>query len=361
MERLEKVKGSLFGGAIGDALGYQIEFETGIKNKQVTKYAKNYGIITDDTQMTLFTANSLLWRDTRYSLKGIAPSYSDAIYMGYLDWLETQTRYQSKTTVTWVKNISELNQSRAPGSTCLTALLSGKKGTIEEPLNYSKGCGSVMRVAPIGLYFDDAYQAGLVAAEAAAITHGHPAASISSFVCSSLISILMSSDKTIEGALREALDLYCEKFDQYSQVHKENFLDLMHKTIELSKSDIDDIKAIKELGEGWVADEALAIALYSCLKYSNDFKEAIVCAVNHDGDSDSTGAIAGNIIGAYLGYSKIPKYYVDNLELTHVIDEIATDLIEEINDKENDSLWLDKYVYLKSPIYKAGREKKYKW
>ena len=80
-------------------------------------------------------------------------------------------------------------------------------------------------------------------------------------------------------------------------------MNLVLKAIDLSKEDLGDVVAIKQLGEGWVAEEAFAIALYSCLKYQNSIKDALVCAINHDGDSDSTGAIAGNIIGAALGYS----------------------------------------------------------
>lgn len=349
MKRNDKVKGSLFGGAVGDALGYQIEFESPIKEKQVTRYKGNYGIITDDTQMTLFTANALLWRDTRYLLKGIAPSYSDAIYYGYLDWLETQTRRVSKTTITWIKNIPELRESRAPGCTCLSALMSGKKGTIDEPLNYSKGCGAVMRVAPIGLYFTDPTQAGREAAESAVITHGHPSTNISAFVLSALINILVNSNKTLEEALNEAIRLYLENFNEFDISYNNSFIELMNRTVELSRSKMKDIEAIKSLGEGWISDEALAIALYSCLKYPNDFKDAVVCAVNHDGDSDSTGAIAGNIMGAYLGYSKIPKYYIDNLELVDVIGELASDLVESLENKEHDQNWLDKYLYLKMP------------
>lgn len=361
MDRLDKIKGSLFGGAVGDALGYQIEFESNIKEKQVTKYERNNGIITDDTQMTLFTANALLWRDTRYVIKGIAPSYSDSIYMGYLDWLETQTRRESKNTISWIKEVPELRKNRAPGSTCLSALLSEKKGTFDNLLNYSKGCGSVMRVAPIGLYFNDPFKSGVIAAESAVITHGHPAANISSFVCAAIINILLNTNSTIEEALKLSLELYCEKFDYFEPIHKDNFISLMQKTIELSKSKKNDLEAIKELGEGWVADEALAISLYSCLKYQNNFKNAVVCAVNHDGDSDSTGAIAGNIIGTYLGYSNIPEYYIDNLELTNVIGEIANDLNEPVNSKKNDEVWLDKYLYLKNPIHITCKEKKYKY
>lgn len=126
------------------------------------------------------------------------------------------------------------------------------------------------------------------------------------------------------------------------------FDELVNKAIKLSKENISDIEAIYQLGEGWVAEEAFVIALYSCLKYENNFEDAIICAVNHDGDSDSIGAIAGNIMGALLGFDSIPKYYIDNLELKDVIMEIGNDLatdipVGEYNDN-NDEYWLNKYL-----------------
>lgn len=80
------------------------------------------------------------------------------------------------------------------------------------------------------------------------------------------------------------------------------------------------------LGGGWVAEETLAIAIFSVLRHIDDFNACMISAVNHGGDSDSTGAVAGNIIGAILGYSAIPEKYITNLELHDVILSIADDL-----------------------------------
>lgn len=80
------------------------------------------------------------------------------------------------------------------------------------------------------------------------------------------------------------------------------------------------------MGEGWVGDEAVAIAIFSAMRHIDSFEDCIVCAVNHDGDSDSTGAIAGNIIGAILGYSAIPACYLNNLEISPVLISAADDL-----------------------------------
>ena len=122
----------------------------------------------------------------------------------------------------------------------------------------------------------------------------------------------------------------------------------MEKAIRLSREDLDDLDAIYKIGQGWVAEETLAIAIYCALKYSNDFEKAIIASVNHSGDSDSTGSVTGNILGAYLGLSKIPQKFLDNLELKDVITEIADDLYNDcqMNERSSyyDEKWIKKYV-----------------
>ena len=99
-------------------------------------------------------------------------------------------------------------------------------------------------------------------------------------------------------------------------------------------------EAIKHIGEGWVGEEALGIAVYSALKYPDDFRRAVIAAVNHDGDSDSTGAITGNILGAYLGLSRIPPEWVEVIELKDVLIQIADDLLVGYREDEE---WWDRY------------------
>lgn len=361
---VNKFKGCLIGGAIGDALGYPIEFVKPNKNEKITRF-DGKGIISDDTQMTLFTANGLLWGQTRYNLRGIAPDVSTCIYLAYQDWYKTQTKNSSEIKVSWIANIPELNVCRAPGNTCLSALGSGQKGTIDNPINNSKGCGSVMRVAPIGLFFPlnwkRLHEIGKYGAEAGAITHGHPLGIIPCYVLTIIINILTYTNKTIEKATDEAIEILKVNFDIFDKENIDYFINLIRKAEKLAHNKfISDEKAIEELGEGWVAEEALAIALYSTIKYSKDFEKAIVCSVNHKGDSDSTGAIAGNIIGAYLGYDKIPDYYIDNLELKDIILEIAEDLYTDcpVNGytRDTDEYWESKYLYLNRDLSKKIKE-----
>ena len=114
----------------------------------------------------------------------------------------------------------------------------------------------------------------------------------------------------------------------------------MEQAIELAKKDLSDVEAITRLGEGWVGEEALAISVYCALKHQHDFKKTLTAAVNHNGDSDSTGAITGNILGAYLGLSKIPSDWVKNVELSEVTLQIADDLLIGYQDTRD---WRDRY------------------
>ncbi len=211
-----------------------------------------------------------------------------------------------------------------------------------------------MRVAPIGLYMKNSELAGQFGAEASAITHGHPLGIIPAYVFATLIWYLSNTNLDIKDALDKSLKQYEEKFKVFDKENRNYFIDLVNKAIALSKENKSDIEAINELGEGWVAEETFAIAIYSCLKYSDNFKDAIVCSINHDGDSDSTGSVAGNIMGAYLGYEKIPFEYKNNIELKNEILELANDLASEIpvgeyNDN-NDEYWLSKYAYCKRDL-----------
>lgn len=347
MDRKNKIKGCMVAGAIGDALGYQIEFRRNIKERQVTKYKNDFGIISDDTQMALFTANALIAQRTRSLLNVGLVGIEEAIYFSYLDWYECQTGKKNNYPIAWLKEVPVMSELRAPGNTCLNSLGSGVMGTIRSNHNKSKGCGSVMRIAPCACIFDEPYGSGMVAAQAGAITHGNPVSSVSCFVMGAMINILINTDKTIREAFDEAIKLCKESFKEVDKQYFNEFMHLVERMNVILDAGVSDLSGIKELGEGWVADEAFVIAVYSCLKHPDSIEDAIICAVNHDGDSDSTGAIAGNIIGAHLGFDAIDKYYIDNLEAKEIIIEVAEDLCRNINidDIGNDTDWKEKYLF----------------
>ena len=363
MKNLDKFRGCLIGGAAGDALGYAVEFLNDAAifarygENGITEYDLRNGIaeISDDTQMTLFTASGLLLGKTRRMTCGKMETYPSYIRFSYQDWYRTQTEQYlrpEKCRCSWLVNQPEMFARRAPGNTCLSALRSSAFGTIENPINQSKGCGGVMRVAPIGLYFDEGSlsieEIDRIGAEAAALTHGHSLGYIPAAGLVHMIQRISHNDSmTILEAVEDMKRAIAGQFA--SDKHLNAFLGLVDKAVALSQNThMDDLEAIREIGQGWVAEETLAIAVYCSLKYCNDFEKAIIAAVNHSGDSDSTGAVTGNIVGAYLGYEKIPQKFLTALELKQIVLDIADDLFHDCQMTEDgsyyDKVWEQKYI-----------------
>lgn len=235
----------------------------------------------------------------------------------------------------------------------MEAIAAGAGGSIERPINHSKGCGGVMRIAPVGLYLGSSRMAGLavdlVAADVAALTHGHELGYIPAAMLSHMVRLLShSTEISLEAAVQDSMEAIRRIFPK--AVHLPTFLAKIRLALQLAKTGGSDLDAIHALGEGWCGDEALAIAVFCAVKYQDDFDKALLAAVNHGGDSDSTGAITGNLLGAYLGLSRIPEKYTKHLELLDVITEIAEDLYDDCQ--------INEYSYSKDPRDMAW-EKKY--
>lgn len=374
---LDKIRGCLFGGAVGDALGYSIEFwnEKEIFQKYpqglqeyVLDKKSGMALISDDTQMSLFTANGVLIADTRAAMRGIGSAPHHYVASAYMDWLLTQEQsfgYLQNTPsrfaqgyVSWLLDVPGLYSRRAPGNTCLSALYGRKKGgsfgSIDHPINSSKGCGGVMRVAPLALRYNfhgklnDLDKEG---GELAAITHGHPLGYMSAAVLVHIVNRIVypSGKMSLKEIVMEALDTVNEVFSGEPYL---NALDrIVRLAVSLSENNEKDIFNIHKLGEGWTGEEALAISIYCALKYENDFSAGVAAAVNHRGDSDSTGAVTGNILGALCGYEAIEEKWKRNLELSDVILEMADDLcygcmMNEYSSYE-DPDWTRKYVHMR--------------
>lgn len=336
----DKIRGCLVGGAIGDSLGYAVEFQ---REPQIfSRYGKDgikeyefdnrtgKALISDDTQMTLFTATGILAQSENGVLYDIEQSY--------FDWLTTQyfTFDEAKSIElhnSWLRNVPELYSPRAPGNTCLSALeqrirTSEKINSfIEFKINNSKGCGGIMRVAPVGLIsgLNIVVVDGL-AAEAAAITHSHSLGYMPAAVLAHIINRIVypSSDMSLKEIVLDAKETVNTIFENDPNINTlSKIIDL---AVELSKNNESDLDNIHRLGEGWIGEETLGIALYCSLRYQNDFSKSIIAAVNHNGDSDSTGAVTGNILGALYGYNAVDNKWKDNMELIDVIMKVSDDL-----------------------------------
>lgn len=337
----DKCRGSLVGGAIGDALGYEVEFMSfsAIRKRfgenGISDYVLHKGVaeFSDDTQMSLFTAEGLLSgiEDGKNFEKELLPYITEA----YEYWYNTQTGPALKMSGSWLTHISSLWSRRAPGNTCMSALHCITMPNAAPVINNSKGCGGVMRVAPFGIFSAahpkalDLEHAGYLAGYAADITHKHPLSTYSSMALAMIVADCIAQENIDRDKFKfividrvfKLLGLWFKEDN-----HLAYLLNLILKAMRCATSTESDTDVIRQLGEGWVAEETLAIAIFSVMRYIDDFEKCICCAVNHDGDSDSTGAVVGNIIGAILGYNSIPEKYLTNLELHDVLVSVADDL-----------------------------------
>jgi ADP-ribosylglycohydrolase len=321
MSRLarDRLVGSILAGAMGDALGAPIEFDDldSIRRRYgsagLTTYAPAYGLvgaITDDTQMTLFTAEGVM----------LAPSDAvddvvASIRVSYLAWLHTQRPSAARPEDSLLLEHAVLHSNRAPGITCLSALEAGSDGSPEHRINASKGCGGVMRVAPIAALPGDWFEVG---ARAAALTHGHPSGYLSAGALAHIVGECVRG-VPLPDALEHAKAVLVTWDD-----HEET-LRAIDAAVALASSGDVTAEALETLGGGWVGEEALAIGL-CCALVAPDVRTGLVLAVNHSGDSDSTGSIAGTLLGAVHGVDALPPDLLDQLEARELIERTIENL-----------------------------------
>ena len=386
---LDAIRGCIFGGAVGDALGYPVEFmseeaiwakygPTGIHCYEKDP-AANKALISDDTQMSLFTACGLLVGDTRGAMRGVRSAPRKYVARAYLDWLLTQEssfrevnrhdRLTKKGGYSWLLDVPELYARRAPGRTCQSALREEQDGItyedyIEAKRNHSKGCGGIMRVAPMAVNYDpaDIKRLDLEGAQLAAITHGHSLGYMTAAVLVHLLNVIVFTPaerrKTLKDYILDAKETISGLFA--GDKHLPELRQIIDLAVELAENKDDDLTNIHRLGQGWVAEETLGIALYCALRHQDDFSAGVIAAVNHEGDSDSTGAVTGNILGALLGYQAIEEKWKKDLELSDVILEIADDLCHGCQMSEyshyRDPAWEAKYIHHHRPKAEASTE-----
>ncbi|MFB6813802.1 ADP-ribosylglycohydrolase family protein [Streptomyces sp. NPDC056347] len=359
--RRARVRGCLLGGAIGDALGNPVEFLSlaGIRRAHgasgVTGLLPDdegvVGRVTDDTQMTLFTVEGLIRAHVLAMAKGGGSGAGGAtartVRNAYLRWLDTQNHPAppareggNPVRTGRLRQQPWLYARRAPGNACLTGLATGH---VPEPADRlgdpgpvntgSKGCGTVMRSAPFGLVGQDPEAAFRLAYWCAQITHGHPTGAYAAGALAATVAYLLEGEST-EGAVLRAMELL-----RRHPGHEETSAAL-RAALDLAAQGAPTGEKVETLGAGWVAEEALAIAVYAALVLpgAGQVAEALLLSVNHSGDSDSTGAICGNLLGARHGDVHLPASWLVATEGRAVIAEMADDLCLEF---EHTVAWPD--------------------
>jgi ADP-ribosylglycohydrolase len=315
-----RIQGSIAGLAVGDALGYPAEFRTrqqllrevgpegitGFLRLKDPRFSRPFiigpdhppGTFTDDTQMSICVAEAL-----------IAAGHEDR---------DTLMRQMAQRFVRWHR--SEDN-NRAPGATTGTAcerLASGVPWR-EAGVAHSKGCGANMRVAPIGLYFEDLDTVASVARDSSLITHGHPAALEGSAAAALLVALALqgASPDQMHAEVMRRCGGRSPDFDAcFSRVPSLTGLPPEQVLIDLERGP-------HALGEGWVAEEAVACALYCFWRHPDDYRAAVLEAVNTDGDSDSLATITGSLCGARVGLEGIPSEWVAGVEQSAYLLELG--------------------------------------
>lgn len=340
-----RIHGCLLGGALGDSLGYAVESDSIEAIRQrfgpagLTDFAALDGgsHFSDDTQMTLYTVDGLV-EVLEWANDGVGADANACLWLAYLRWLDTQGESVPPQAPVqpprWIDGHVVLRHRRDPGKVCISGLATGEMGTVYRPVNSdSKDRGTVMRSAPFGLIpyiaSDAVYK---LSADAASLTHGHPSARQSAGSFSLLIHRLVAGD-----SLADAATAVLEEVRGLKDVAAELPERLGAAIRCAGKGILTPEELVRQLGGGRAAEEAFAVGLYavlatapgadSTLSPQDHFRAAIALAVNHSGGSDSTGSIAGNILGAYYGEECLPPEWLDALEGPDVIRGMADLLV----------------------------------
>lgn len=328
--------GCLLGGALGDAIGSEIEF---LSRDEIHQAYGPLGIqelvadgFTDDTQLTLFTAEGLI----RACLLEFH-SRTDLLaklHRSYLRWLHTQgEEIAPELRKGWLLTQQGLFEQRAPGVTCLEALGSGSMGQREHPLNDSKGCGGIMRVAPIGLFFhEDPEKAFFLGADAAAITHGHPSGYLSAGYFAALIALLVQGQALPEAISHALPMLEHHAGHEECRAQIESALDLYAAGMEPTSA------RLEQMGGKWpgvLAEEALGMSLFCALSHQGAYRAGVLAAVNHSGDSDCVGSLTGQLLGLINCFEALPPKWISQLQLADVVETMAGDLFSILTEPEN--------------------------
>lgn len=337
--RGRRLHASLIGGAIGDSLGAEIEFLSlgEIRRRfedEIAELPPHQGLrgaITDDTQMTLFTVEGIIRAQVGGALKGVCHP-SSVIHDALLRWCRTQQGSPCVET-DGIGLIADprLRVRRAPGLTCLSSLeRSPYVGAFAR--NSSKGCGTIMRVAPVALMLPRD-QVRSVAIETSALTHGHPTGQLAAAAWAEMLADVAG------GA--EIEDIAAGTAAAYAAVEGGG------ETVTAIRAALDAprdgaAETVESLGGGWTAEEALSIALYACLAGAS-FDEGLQIAVRHGGDSDSTGAIAGNMLGLIDPDAVLSHRWAGLIECADIVTRLVLDHLRLKHDLDGAEHLADAY------------------
>ena len=337
-KKQNQIRGVLLGMAVGDAMGHAVESRSleEIRNDYGPNgllgydLVNGYADVTSYTQLAAFSANGLLLGLTRGRVQGKMAPLVRYIALAVKEWSRSQHFCTPERNYCWLSTVPEMKRRFCMDTRMLDALTKETLGTLEEPQYLSNHPGPLTEVIPIALLGEDLNlsqdELDRLGAEAVALTHGEPEAFLTGATLTHLLSgLLRKPDCDLEELVRHTMDAITLQFGrEYGQTSK--IWESLQMALTLaSSSHIPPMEAMETLSCR-TAPEVLAGAIYTVATCGGDFDAAMITAVNHSGRSGAVGAIAGSMLGAILGQDALPDFYLDGLEPTDTLFELADDL-----------------------------------
>ncbi len=332
------IQGCLLGLAVGDAMGNTVDRKTLAQIRE--DYGPNgllgydlvngYADVTSYTQLAAFSANGLLLGLTLRQLQGRMAPPVRFIALALREWSRSQHYCPQERNYCWLSTVPEMKRRFCMDTWMLTVLSQESQGTLENPVNRSDHPAALTAVLPIailggalGLSQEALDRLG---AEAVALTHGSPEAILSGAALThALCQHFAHPDWSIQQLLGDTVEAIQGQFGRkYGQTA--TLWELLQLATTLSQNDAISQNDAMELLGCTTAPEVLAGVLYACATSHGDFDTAMITAVNHSGRSAAVGGLTGAFLGARLGVEALPEFYLESLEPTQALLELAADL-----------------------------------
>lgn len=354
-------RGCLLGLAVGDAMGYTVDSRTLAQIRE--DYGPNgllgydlvngYAEITSYTQLAAFTCNGLLFGLTRGQMQGRMAPLVRYIGLAHREWAAGQRPWgRPQRTYCWLLQQKELCRRHCMDTWMLDTLSRETLGTPEEPVNSFSSPAALTAAIGVGLFFDpenmEQQELDRLGAEAVALTHGSPHAFLPGALLAHLISqCLRLRQSPLTELLEDSMTALTDGIGRgYGQAGE--LCALIRRAMTLARDEtIAPVDAMEQL-RCETGSQVLAGAIYACLTGGGDFDGAMITAVNHSGRSAAVGAVTGAILGARLGAMALPEFYLECLEPSLLLVELADDLYHgcpmEMGNRLFDDDWDRKYL-----------------
>jgi poly(ADP-ribose) glycohydrolase ARH3 len=299
----DRCVGCLLGTACGDILGAVVEGSSARDIRELygelrdfTESPRGFGCYTDDTQMAVALATSLV------ECGRVDAGHASVMYARFYEpW-----RGYGGAAHRVLRLLADGGDYRGTGR-------------LEFPEG-SFGNGGAMRIAPVGLAYRHASNDILHEAveDSLLCTHVHPEAIDGALIQAKAVALTVTSELESFNptALVESLLATCRTEVMATK------LNILADSLQ---HDDDDVYVIGRVGNGIRASQAVAAALWALLRYWRNPEECIIRAVGLGGDTDTIGAMAGALVGALHGANWIPARWFENIENgLHGRDEIVS-------------------------------------